>query len=74
LSLQDALNGYRGAEPLLLEAWQQSKNRKQVSASESRLIPLERFSDKLKKVNQVAVSSDSEQEVNPNSQPESPNF
>jgi hypothetical protein len=66
--------GIVGRSRRKLEAWQQSKNRKQVSASESRLIPLERFSDKLKKVNQVAVSSDSEQEVNPNSQPESPNF
>jgi putative transposase len=30
LSVQDARNGYRGAEPLLLRAWQQSKNCEQV--------------------------------------------
>jgi hypothetical protein len=74
LSLQDARNGYCGAESLLLEAWQQSKNREQVGSSESRLIPLERFSDKQRKVNQVAVSTESGQEVNPYSLPESPNF
>lgn len=71
LSLQDARDGYRGAESLLLEAWQQSKNREQVGNAESRLIPSERFSDKLKKVNQVAVSQESGQEVDPNFQPES---
>ncbi|WP_243147374.1 hypothetical protein [Scytonema sp. UIC 10036] len=30
LSLQDARSGYRGAEPLLTEAWQESLNRERV--------------------------------------------
>jgi putative transposase len=38
LSLLDARNGYRGAEPLLLEAWQQSLNREQVGYAKSGLI------------------------------------
>ncbi|MUG91297.1 transposase [Scytonema sp. UIC 10036] len=71
LSVQDARNGYRGAEPLLLEAWQQSKNREQVGSSESGLIAPERFSDKLRQVNQIADCLQSERKVNPNSQPES---
>jgi putative transposase len=71
LSLLDARNGYRGAEPFLLEAWQEFLNREQVSDAESGLIALERFSDKLRKVDQIAVSSDFGRKVNPNSQPES---
>ncbi len=71
LSLLDARNGYRGAEPLLLEAWLESLNRKQVGSSESGLIAPERFSDKLEKVNQIADCSQSGQQVNPNFQPES---
>ncbi|BAY49200.1 transposase, IS608 family protein [Scytonema sp. HK-05] len=75
LLLQDARNGYCGAESLLLEAFeQQSKNRKQVGDAESRLIPLERFSDKLKNVDQIANSNEFGQQVNANFQPESPNF
>jgi putative transposase len=71
LSVQDARSGYRGAEPLLLGAWQQSKNREQVSSSERGLIAPERFPDKLRKVDQIAVSPESERKVNPNSQPDS---
>ncbi|WP_414581124.1 RNA-guided endonuclease TnpB family protein [Scytonema sp. PCC 10023] len=33
LSVQDARNGYRGAEPLLTEAWQESLNRERVGSS-----------------------------------------
>ncbi|KYC36437.1 transposase [Scytonema hofmannii PCC 7110] len=56
LSLQDARDGYRGAESLLTEAWQESLSREQVSLSESGLIAPERFSDKLGKIDQIAVS------------------
>gem|GEM_PF-5569881 len=72
--------GIVGRSRRKLEAFeQQSKNREQVGSSVraacpkgiSRLIPSERFSDKLKKVDQVAVSTESGQEVNPNFQPES---
>jgi hypothetical protein len=51
LSWQDAASQYPGAEPLLSDAWQQSKNRKQVGDVESGLIAPERLSDKLRKVN-----------------------
>jgi hypothetical protein len=71
LSLQDARNGYRGAESLLTEAWQESINRERLGSSESGLIVPERFSDKLKKVDQIADCKQSERKVNPNSQPES---
>ncbi|WP_445263924.1 hypothetical protein [Scytonema sp. HK-05] len=67
LSVQDALNGYRGAESLLMEAWQESLNRERVGSSESGLIAPERFSDKLGKVNQIADCKQSERKVNPNS-------
>lgn len=55
LSLQDACDGYRGAESLLLEAWQESLNREQVGSSESGLIAPERFSDKLRQVDRTIV-------------------
>ncbi|WP_226579382.1 hypothetical protein [Microseira wollei] len=71
LSLQDARDGYRGAESLLLEAWQESLNRKQVSSSESGLIAPERLSDKLKNVDQIANAREFGQQVNANFQPES---
>ncbi|MGF1674792.1 MAG: RNA-guided endonuclease TnpB family protein [Rivularia sp. (in: cyanobacteria)] len=67
LSVQDARSGYRGAEPLLTEAWQESLNRERVGSSESGLIAPERFSEKLGKINQIAVSSESGQKVNSNS-------
>ncbi|BAY46358.1 transposase, IS608 family protein [Scytonema sp. HK-05] len=67
LSLQDARDGYRGAESLLLEAWQESLNREQLGSSESGLIAPERFSDKLGKTNQIAVCAESGRKVNPNS-------
>ncbi len=56
LSLQDAVNEYPRAEPLLLEAWQHSINRKQVGASESRKSdsPLERFSNQPITSSQIA--------------------
>jgi hypothetical protein len=54
LSVQDARSGYRGAEPLLTEAWQESLNRERVGSSESGLIAPERFSDKLGTINQIA--------------------
>lgn len=71
LSLLDARNGYCGAEPLLTEAWQKSLNREQVSDAESELIAPERFSDKLRKFDQIANSQEFGRKVNPNSQPES---
>jgi putative transposase len=71
LSLQDARDGYRGAESLLLEAWQESVNRERVGSPESGLIVPERFSDQLRLVDQIADCLQSEQKVNPNSQPES---
>ncbi len=71
LSLQNAASQYLGAEPLLSDAWQQSKNREQVGDAESGLIAPERLSDQLKKVDQIANSSEFGQKVNPNSQPES---
>ncbi|GAA6621819.1 RNA-guided endonuclease TnpB family protein [Scytonema sp. NUACC26] len=67
LSVQDARNGYRGAEPLLLEAWQQSKNREQVGSSESGLIAPERFSNKLGQIDQIADCLQSGRKVNSNS-------
>jgi len=71
LSLLDARNGYRGAESLLMEAWQQSLNREQVSDAESGLIAPERFSNKLENVDQIANSQEFGQQVNANFQPES---
>ncbi|WP_248277818.1 transposase [Brasilonema sp. UFV-L1] len=59
LLLQDALKEYPGAESLLLEAWQRSINRKQVSASQSRKSdsPFERFSNKGRTSSQIAITS-----------------
>ncbi|MEC4818900.1 MAG: transposase, partial [Scytonema sp. PMC 1069.18] len=71
LSLQDARSGYRGAEPLLLEAWQESLNRERVGSPESGLIVPERFSNKLKQVDQIAECLQSERKVNHKVQPES---
>lgn len=67
LSLQDAHDGYCGAESLLLEAWQESLNRERVGSSESGLIAPERFSDKLGKTNQIADCLQSGRKVNSNS-------
>ncbi|MDF5732903.1 MAG: hypothetical protein PUP92_34155 [Rhizonema sp. PD38] len=71
LSLLDAASQYSGSESILSDAWQEFLNRERVGSSESGLIALERLSDKLKNVDQIAVSSDSEQQVNANFQPES---
>lgn len=59
LSLQDALNEYSWAEPLLLEAWQRYKTREQVGASESRKSdsPSERVSNEPLISSQVAKTS-----------------
>jgi hypothetical protein len=56
LSLQDALNEYPRLESVLLEAWQHSKNRKQLGESESRKTdsPSERFSNKGRMSSQIA--------------------
>ncbi|MUG94089.1 transposase [Scytonema sp. UIC 10036] len=67
LSLQDARNGYRGAESLLLEAWRESLNCEPVGSSESGLIALEQFSNKAGKIDQIAVSLESGRKVNSNS-------
>ena len=71
LSLQNAEALYSGSESILSDAWQEFLNREQVGSSESRLIALEWLSDKLKNVDQIAVSSDSGRKVSANSQPES---
>jgi putative transposase len=56
LSLQDALNEYPWAEPLMLEAWQRHITRKQVGESESRKAdsPSERVSNEPPIVDQIA--------------------
>lgn len=57
LSLQDATLEYPRSEPILWEAWKQyQQTANQVGTSESRLThsPLERFSTKLGKVNQIS--------------------
>lgn len=71
LSLLDARNGYRGSEPILLDAWQEFLNREQVSSSESGLIAPERLSNKLRNADQIVVSKESGRKVSANSQPES---
>ncbi|MFB2982077.1 hypothetical protein [Microseira sp. BLCC-F43] len=71
LLLQDAINQYPGSEPYLVEAWKQFQpTANQVSESESgqRHSPLERFSQKLGTVNQIAID---ERKVNSNSWPQS---
>ncbi|MBR8840212.1 MAG: transposase [Stigonema ocellatum SAG 48.90 = DSM 106950] len=54
LSLQDATSQYPGSESILMDAWQESKNRKQVGSSKSRLIPLERLSNEMLMPDQIA--------------------
>ncbi|GET43548.1 hypothetical protein [Microseira wollei] len=58
LLLQDAINQYPGSEPYLVEAWKQFQEAAlQVSESESEQChsPLERFSQKLGTVDQIAI-------------------
>ncbi|GET40235.1 transposase [Microseira wollei] len=58
LSLQDAVEQYPGAEPFLEEAWKRyQQTAKRVGESESGQChsPLERFSQKLGTVNQIAI-------------------
>jgi hypothetical protein len=67
LSLQDAVNQYPGAEPLLMEAWkryQQTANRVGASESPQSDSSAERFSIKLGTVDQIAIEG---RKVNPNS-------
>ena len=71
LSLQDAASQYSGSESILLDAWQEFLSRERVGSSESGLIALERLSNKLKNVDQIAVSLESERQVNATFQPES---
>ena len=71
LSLLNAASQYSGSESILLDAWQKFLNREQVGSFESGLIAPERLSNKLKNVDQIAVSFESEQQVNANFQPES---
>lgn len=60
LSLQDAQDEYLRLESVLLEAWQRSKNRKQVGASENRMSdsPSERFSNEGRTSSQIANTSE----------------
>ncbi|MFB2982939.1 hypothetical protein [Microseira sp. BLCC-F43] len=60
LSLQDAQNEYLRLESVLLEAWQHSKNRKQVGVSQSRMSdsPAARFSNEDRASSQIANTSE----------------
>ena len=71
LSLENAASRYSGSESILLDAWQKFLNREQVSSPESGLIAPERLSNKQGTINQIADCSQSGQQVNPNSLPES---
>ena len=67
LSLQDAVDRYPGTEPFLEEAWKRyQQTAKRVGESESGQChsSLERFSQKLGTVNQIAID---ERQVNSNS-------
>lgn len=68
---QDAASQYSGSEQILLDAWQRSQNREQVSSSESGLIAPERLSDKPRNADQIADSSEFGQKVSDNSRHES---
>ncbi|MDF5717993.1 MAG: transposase [Rhizonema sp. NSF051] len=71
LSLLNAAEAYSGSESILSDAWQEFLNRERVGESESGLIAPERLFDKLKNVDQIAVSSESGRQVNADFQPES---
>ena len=70
LSLPDAMSQYPGLEQVLLEAWKKYQtNREPVGESESRQShsSSERFSNKLRKCNQIAVPFGCERKVASNS-------
>ncbi len=71
LSLLNAASQYSGSESILLDAWQEFLNRKQVSSSESGLIAPELLSDKQRNDDQIADCLQFGQKVIANSLPES---
>ena len=68
LSLHDALFEYQRSEPILLEAWKQYHQKTASKVSESEIpctdYPVEQFSNKLGKVDQIADCFKSGQQVN----------